>query len=177
MASARFSIRVSKDYLKFSAAHFMAHRECREKLHGHNYQVSVRLEGTLGGDGYVIDFGLVKDLGRRLCRELDERTLVPTASDCLEVKQAGEGVEVTYRDGSRFFFPAGDVVLLPIAHTSAEELASWLAERLREELAGEMGRGLELLEVGVAESAGQVAHCCLRLRHSGRPAGSHPQPG
>jgi len=164
MTGAHFSIYVSKDYLKFSAAHFMAHGNYRERLHGHNYRVSVRVEGVLGEDGYVIDFGLVKELGRKICRELDERTLVPSLSSCLEIRKSAEAVEVTHADGSRFVFPLGDVVMLPIAHTSAEELANFLAEKFRQELASQAGRRLGWLEVGVTESSGQAAYCRLSLR-------------
>ena len=43
-APQRYSVVVSKDYLKFAAAHFIAYPGFREPLHGHNYQVSVRVE-------------------------------------------------------------------------------------------------------------------------------------
>ena len=42
-----YRVHVFKDYLKFSAAHFIAYRGFREPLHGHNYQVSVQVEGGL----------------------------------------------------------------------------------------------------------------------------------
>ena len=57
-----FAISVAKENLKFSAAHFIAYPGFREPLHGHNYQVGVRVEGALGAMGYVLDFGLVKRL-------------------------------------------------------------------------------------------------------------------
>ena len=44
----RYSVVVAKDYLKFSAAHFIAYPGFREPLHGHNYQVSVRIDAELG---------------------------------------------------------------------------------------------------------------------------------
>ena len=72
---ARYSVVVAKDYLKFAAAHFIAYPGFREPLHGHNYQVSVRVEAELGPDGYVLDFGLVKRVAQALCEELDERVL------------------------------------------------------------------------------------------------------
>jgi hypothetical protein len=51
-------------------------------------------------------------------------------------------------------------VLLPIVHSSAEELAAHLLGRLRALLADVAGgRGLVALEVGVAEAPGQVAYC------------------
>jgi 6-pyruvoyl-tetrahydropterin synthase len=156
----RYSVVVSKDYLKFAAAHFIAYPGFREPLHGHNYQVSVRVEAALGPDGYVLDFGLVKRLAHGLCRELDERVILPSQSDCLRVASGPDGVEVTTETGDRFRFPASDVRLLPIAHSSAEELAAYLAVRLRDALGAEAGgRGLVALEVGVGEAPGQVAFC------------------
>jgi 6-pyruvoyl-tetrahydropterin synthase len=156
----RYSVVVAKDYLKFAAAHFMAYPGYRESLHGHNYQVSVRVEANLGPDGYVLDFGLVKQIAKALCEELDERVLVPEASDCLAVTRLADAVEVTTESGDRFRFPAADVRLLPIVHSSAEELAAYLLGRLRDSLRGAAGgRGLAALEVGVAEAPGQAAYC------------------
>ena len=158
-ASQRYSVVVAKDYLKFSAAHFIAYPGFREPLHGHNYQVSVRVEADLGPDGYVLDFGLVKRVAHALCRELDERVLLPLESDCLITERTEDAVEVVTATGERFRFPAGDVRLLPIAHSSAEELAAYLLGRIRDALHAEVGgRGLLALEVGVAEAPGQVAY-------------------
>ena len=126
----------------------------------HNYQVSVRVEADLGPDGYVLDFGLVKRVAKALCEELDERVLLPERSDCLVLTRTEDAVEVRTEAGHRFLFPAADVRLLPIAHSSAEELAAYLLARLREALRGAAGgRGLAALEVGVAEAPGQAAYC------------------
>jgi 6-pyruvoyltetrahydropterin/6-carboxytetrahydropterin synthase len=159
-APQRYSVVVAKDYLKFSAAHFIAYPGFREPLHGHNYQVSVRVEAELGSDGYVLDFGLVKRLALELCGELDERVLVPDSSDCLHVRSTGTDVEVTTEGGEQFRFPKADVRLLPIRHSSAEEIAAYLLARLRAALAAAApGRGVVALEVGVAEAPGQTAYC------------------
>ncbi len=159
-APQRYSVVVAKEYLKFSAAHFIAYPGFREPLHGHNYQVSVRVDAELGPEGYVLDFGLVKRTARALCEELDERVIVPRASECLTVHESDDGVEVTTEDGGRFRFPRADVRLLPIAHSSAEELAAYLLGRLRVALTAEAGgRVIAALEVGVAEAPGQIAFC------------------
>jgi 6-pyruvoyltetrahydropterin/6-carboxytetrahydropterin synthase len=155
--SSRFTVRVAKESLKFSAAHFIAYQGFRESLHGHNYAVSVTVEGTLGADGYVIDFGLVKRAAKRICAEFDERVLVPTESDTLSVVERDGAVELTCEDGSRFLLPRSDVVLLPIAHSSAEELCRYLCHRLTDELRANASGGLTAIEVGVAESPGQAA--------------------
>ena len=159
-APQRYSVVVAKDYLKFAAAHFIAYPGFREPLHGHNYQVSVRVEAELGDDGYVLDFGLVKRLALELCTELDDRVLMPEASDCLRVSVTTTDVEVITEGGEQFRFPKADVRLLPIRHSSAEEIAAYLLTRLRTALAqAASGRGLVALEVGVAEAPGQTAYC------------------
>lgn len=155
-AQESFRVHVTKDYLKFSAAHFIAYPGFRERLHGHNYRVSVAIHGPLGRQGYVVDFGVVKRIARRLCDRLDEHLLIPEKSDCLTVREEGERVFVRY-EHDEFSFPRGDVLLLPIVHSSAEELAQYLAGELRRELAEEGVAGLTAIEVGVEESFGQSA--------------------
>ncbi len=157
MAAGRFEIFVGKEILKFNAAHFIAYPGFRERLHGHNYQVAVRIEGDLGRDGYVVDFGLVKRVTRELCDRLDERVLLPEHSDCLEIRRNGEQIEVRYEDGSWFSFPVGDVLLLPIVHSSAEELAHYVASELACGLEAAGARPWRRLEVSVAEAPGQAA--------------------
>jgi len=161
--TAGYRVVVEKEYLKFSAAHFIAYKGFREPLHGHNYQVSVAIAGEVGADGYVLDFGIVKQVTKKVCEELDERILVPARSDCLTVDHEGPSVVLVYEDGARFLFPATDCVLLPIVHASAEELAGYVLSRLREGLGPHAMRGLTEIEVGVSEAPGQAAYCKTEL--------------
>ena len=161
--TAAYRVVVEKEYLKFSAAHFIAYKGFREPMHGHNYQVSVTLAGALGPDGYVLDFGIVKAVTKAVCEELDERILVPMRSDCLTVSHEGPSVVLVYEDGARFLFPATDCVLLPIMHASAEELAAYVLARLRAGLGAHVMRGLTDIEVGVSEAPGQAAYCRAEL--------------
>lgn len=160
MAAQRYRVEVSPDLLRFSAAHFIAYPGFREPLHGHNYQMSVRVDAALGSDGYVLDFGVVKRAAEALCAELTERTIVPMRSDCLVIDASAGSVRVTTLDGGRFEFPVADCALLPIVHSSAEEIAAYLVERLRAALAAEVsGREVHAIAVGVAEAPGQTAWC------------------
>jgi 6-pyruvoyltetrahydropterin/6-carboxytetrahydropterin synthase len=151
-----FKVFVTKDYLKFSAAHFIAYPGFRERLHGHNYRVSVEIEGDLGNQGYVVDFGVVKKIARHVCSSLDERVLIPADSDCLRIREEGEQVVVLYED-DEFRFPRADVVLLPIIHSSAEELARYLVGEVRRELEREGMAGVQVIQIGVEETTGQAA--------------------
>ena len=152
-----FSIRVAKENFKFSAAHFIAYPGFRERLHGHNYRVSVHIEGPLAATGYVLDFGVVKQVVAEILETLNERVLLPANSDCLTIALDSEQVRVRY-ENDEFLFPAADVCLLPIAHSSAEELARYLWDRIRQALADrKASAGLTAMEVSVAEAAGQSA--------------------
>jgi len=159
----QYEVFVSKDYFKFNAAHFMAYPGFRERLHGHNYRVSVRVTGGLGPDGYVVDFGDIKKGARAICEEIDERTIVPLQSDCIDITQRDGQVEFVCEDGSRFSFPASDCALLPIRHSSAEELASYICRRLVGTLAVLESRSVSAVEVSVAEAPLQEARCRLEL--------------
>jgi dihydroneopterin triphosphate aldolase (PTPS-III) / 6-pyruvoyltetrahydropterin synthase len=156
-ANAEFSIWVAKENLKFSAAHFIAYPGFREPLHGHNYQIGVRVEGHLATTGYVLDFGLVKRLTKEIADRLDEHTIIPLNSDCLRIVRDQRQIIVHY-DKDYFAFPATDVALLPIVHSSAEELARFIWNELCAALGA--ARALDAivsLEISVAEGPGQAA--------------------
>src|SRR5271166_3399005 len=155
----KFSIHVAKENLKFSAAHFIAHPGFREPLHGHNYQVGVYVEGRLAKTGYVIDFGLIKKLTREIVDRLDERTIVPRDSDCLKIEGPKNGaVRIRYED-DEFVLPAADVCIVPIVHSSAEELARYIWDELAAALGAQHALKLvTTMEISVAEGPGQSAH-------------------
>src|ERR1700719_1162979 len=153
-----FAIHVTKENLKFSAAHFIAYPGFREPLHGHNYQVGVRVEGKLASNGYVIDFGLIKKIVKAIVDQIDERTIIPADSDCLQIDRPNDRqVRIRY-EADEFIFPAADVAMLPIVHSSAEEIARYIWAEL---IAGLKARGAsgeaDVIEISVAEGPGQTA--------------------
>jgi len=161
---ASFDVYVSKDTFKFNAAHFVAFDGYRERLHGHNYRVGIRLLGksTIGRDGYVIDFGCIKDVCKRVCKRMNEHFLVPMHSDVLTITEEGEqgeSIRIVCQDQSVFVFPRSDCLMLPIVHATTEEIAIYLWSELLEGFNCEYltQRGIHSMEVTVAEAPGQEA--------------------
>ena len=153
MAPPRFVLRLAKEDFKFSVAHFTVFSETvAEELHGHNYRVRVEIAGPgTDAQGLLMDLRGVKSEIRRLCGELDSRTLLPERSALVRVAIVGGGYEVRY--GERLYrLPAADVRVLPILNTSIEELASWFWRELRPSL---RGSAITELRVEVEETAGQ----------------------
>lgn len=118
---------VSKADFRFNCAHFIAFKGFRERLHGHNYLLSIKITGTdtIGDDGYVIDFGDIKKATRKLCKQMNEYFLCPMKSDVLTITEVDQQVCLVCEDGSNFSFPRKDVMMLPIMHSSAEELSHY----------------------------------------------------
>ena len=162
-----FEVHVSKDTFKFNAAHFVAYPGFRERLHGHNYRVSVRLFGSrkIGPDGYVIDFACVKNVTKRVCKELNEHFLCPTLSNVMDITTTHESVSITCEDGSIFVFPKTDVAMIPIVHATTEELAIYLWGRILHGLDAEylLKRGIHTMEITCAEAIGQDATFRLEI--------------
>lgn len=151
-----WSIRIHKDYLKFSAAHFLIFPDgTAERLHGHNYKVFVELHGPLDAHGLVMNFKEIKPLVRELVDELDEYLLIPGKHPVLRAERTEATIEIVYRE-RRYLVPDDEVRVLPISNTSAENLASYLSSEIRRRV-GERFPGMRVsgLDVGVEETPGQ----------------------
>lgn len=152
-----WSISIAKDYLKFSAAHFLIFPDgTAERLHGHNYKVYVDIQTALDEHGLVVNFKEIKPLVRELCNELDEHLLIPGRHPVLTTAAMPDGsLEIRYRT-RRYLVPADEVIVLPIGNTSAENLATHLGRELRLRIGARWpGLRLERLVVGVEETPGQ----------------------
>jgi 6-pyruvoyltetrahydropterin/6-carboxytetrahydropterin synthase len=156
-AHGTFRVRVTKDYLVFSSAHFItfAGHRC-EALHGHNYRVGVGIDGTLDPESwYVLDFSVLKHLMKRLCDEIDHKVLLPLTNPKLTVNEQGDMVMVAYEAQPRYMFPRSDCALLPIPNTTVEMLAQYLARRVLAELPATVR--VTAVEMEVEENFGQAA--------------------
>lgn len=155
---ATFRVSVSKDYLGFAAAHFITFRgHACESLHGHNYRVAITIEGPVDPEcHFVVDFAVVKRVLRERVDLLDHRVLLPGRNPKL-VYHSADGVTLVDYCGARTYqFPTRDCVILPIANSTAEMLAAWLAGEVRRDLLA-AGAVIDALELEVEESAGQSA--------------------
>ncbi|MGA9724685.1 MAG: 6-carboxytetrahydropterin synthase, partial [Candidatus Binatus sp.] len=102
---------------------------------------------------------LIKKLTREIVDRLDERTIVPRDSDCLTIDGPRDGVVRIRYEQDEFVLPAADVCIVPIVHSSAEELARYIWEELAAALkaCGAL-KLVTTMEISVAEGPGQSAH-------------------
>jgi 6-pyruvoyltetrahydropterin/6-carboxytetrahydropterin synthase len=157
----QFHVRLAKEQFTFSAAHFITFGgNICERLHGHNYHVAVEVHGALDHNQYVIDFIALRDAVTAITCELDHYVLLPTEHPTIKVVSNDRDVTATFED-RRWVFPRGDCVLLPVANTTAELVARYIAERLRDLIQQKLGMRPERLIVSVDECDGQQGICEL----------------
>ncbi len=148
-----YQVVLTKEDFKFSVAHFTVFGADRaERLHGHNYRVSVFLAGkSTDSLGLLVNLEDLKQVIRRICADLDGKTLVPTDCSLLQVTRDAGRIDVCF--GVRQYrFPEEDALLLPIVNTSIEELAFYIWKELAPSL--DTSRVTELI-VEVGETKGQ----------------------
>jgi len=163
----QYRVRVTKDHLVFSAAHFITFNgNVCERLHGHNWRVAVSAEGALDGNFYVVDFIALRDAVQKVVNELDHRMLLPTQHRAIRVQSGEREVEATFED-RRWIFPREDCALLPIENTTAERLAWWIGQRLQTDLPAAALKLVSALEIEVEENFGQWGTCRIT-----RPVGT-----
>jgi 6-pyruvoyltetrahydropterin/6-carboxytetrahydropterin synthase len=151
-----YSVRLEKQQLTFSAAHFItvAGDVC-ERLHGHNYGVIAEVTGPLDDNQYVIDFIALRDTLQSIVSELDHRMLLPIGHPLISVLLVNDEMHVDFRGQKRWIFPAEDCIQLPIANTTAELLARYVGQKL---LAAFDNVPLTNVRVGIDENNGQWAY-------------------
>jgi 6-pyruvoyltetrahydropterin/6-carboxytetrahydropterin synthase len=144
------TIEISKEDIKFSAAHFTIFSATeRERLHGHNYAVHLAVTAPVGDDGICFSYRDIKTRLRQLCETLDEYTLVPQFSPHLRIDDDGEFFNVWF-NGEKIPLRKSDTLLLPIRNSTVEEFARYLRDQF-------IGDGSFLTERGICSAVIKVS--------------------
>jgi len=163
MSDETWKVRVTKDHLVFSAAHFITFNgNICERLHGHNWRTAVELTGPLDRNSYVFDFIALRDTLQGIVNELDHHVLLPTQHPTIKVNESELEVEVKFED-RRWVFPREDCVLLPVENTTAELIARWIGKRLRPTVENHDEAKVSMIQIEVEENFGQWAICQIPL--------------
>ncbi len=144
--------------LTFAAAHFIADYSKCSRLHGHSYAISVIVKGK-AINGIVMDFVELKNRIRSIAEELDHKVLIPTKGD-LKINVKDDEVEVIHKE-KRFVFPKEDCAFIPVQSSSAENLASYILQKLVELSFPE---NVEEVGVGIDEGYGQGAWTWRKIK-------------
>lgn len=160
--SSLITIEVNKEDMKFSAAHFTIFSATeRERLHGHNFRVSMSISSPANRNGLAFSYKILKDKMRALCDELDEYTLLPAQSQYLQLKEEGSTI-VAHFNGDTLWFAKSDCKLLPIPNTTVEAFATYLLDRFLHDDDFVSRYDIAQVEMKVSSGPGQWGSCIWR---------------
>ncbi|MBP6629491.1 MAG: 6-carboxytetrahydropterin synthase [Kofleriaceae bacterium] len=162
----RYRLVVAREQYKFSCAHMTVFPDgSKERLHGHNYQLTLALELRDVSFAAMVPFSDLKDVLAALCTAWKERVLLADRNPHFELVR-DDGHEVEFRlCGERYVLPAGDVLRLPLDNIAVEPLAAHVADHVAAAAAAVLAQPHVLgYEVGVYEQPGQGATCVVALR-------------
>jgi 6-pyruvoyltetrahydropterin/6-carboxytetrahydropterin synthase len=166
----RHRITIARPQYKFSCAHMTVFPDgTKERLHGHNYTVSVALDVASVELAAMIPFAGIKASLEALCQDWKEHVLLAERSPFMKILRdeggnEGEGGELELTlCGKRYVMPREDALLLPIDNVSVEALAAHIVAILSERIAG-LSANVQAIEVTIEEVPGQGASCALELR-------------
>ncbi len=109
----------------------------------------------------MLDFGDLKAVAKKVCKNLNEHFICPIHSDVIDISddENGMNVNLVCEDGSKFSIPKSDCAMLPIVHSTVEELAIYLWGKILLELNAKYlrMRGIHTMQVTCSEATGQEA--------------------
>jgi 6-pyruvoyltetrahydropterin/6-carboxytetrahydropterin synthase len=149
------TIEISKEDIKFSVAHFTIFSATeRERLHGHNYAVSLAVTAPVGDDGICFSYRDVKSRLRTICENLDEYTLLPKYSPHLRLEEDAE-FYIVWFNNEKIPLRKSDTLLLPIRNSTVEEFARYVRDQFIGDESFVKQRNIHAIVIKVSSGPGQ----------------------
>ncbi|MHA1974911.1 MAG: 6-pyruvoyl trahydropterin synthase family protein [Candidatus Hodarchaeales archaeon] len=141
----------------FSACHFLPGFGKCERIHGHNYKVSLELDYKKGSK--TLDFGVINKYIYEEMQKLNQKILVPLDSSEITLRSVlgDKNWEISVK-GKKYSFPKSNVLLLErIKDTTSESLAFYLHNRLSNKLLNYHPNMVKNMSVIIEENIGNKA--------------------
>jgi 6-pyruvoyltetrahydropterin/6-carboxytetrahydropterin synthase len=137
----------------FYAAHIALYNGEVEPLHGHTFQVTLRVSGEPDTSGMVAEFSEIRPAMRDAVAPLRRRTLVPGQAPELQITPNNDSLSIAC-GRKRYLLPTEDVTVLPLVNTTLEALAGYLLSQVLPQL---QRTGLVVAELEISELPGTSA--------------------
>ncbi len=146
------TVKVAEKGLNFDYAHFLPHIEKCSTLHGHTASVSVEVTGPKNAEGYVVDFGVLKNAVRSAIEELDHK-LIASRRYITDSKDGRYRVSFEGLGGSYDLWVPQSRVAVIEGDSTAENIAAHIAGRLL----GSLSVRPVIVRVSISEGIGKYA--------------------
>jgi 6-pyruvoyltetrahydropterin/6-carboxytetrahydropterin synthase len=150
--------------MKFSAAHFTVFSATkRERIHGHNYYVRLKVSSIIGDNDITYDYRVERNKIKGLCKYLNEYLLLPKFCSFLSLKENdSEGIIVEFNNRSMLLL-RDDVRILPLANVTSEALAKWFLDSLLKDGEHIKNNKIKKISVIISTTTGQSSQVDWRV--------------
>jgi len=132
MKKIRHSVLLAHESFTFSATHFISFLppgrsdiQLIEPLHGHNFRVTVKIEGPLNELGYVVEFVTAEGILRSILDKYNHKVLLPNNPSFLTYTQHPREIEVfSTVDFRHWLFPLADIKMINGSNATTEVIAT-----------------------------------------------------
>ncbi len=137
----------------------------KERLHGHNYYISLTIELSSIEFHSMLDFGPLKDALADLCSEWKEHILLATQNPYYELVSETESEIEFLLCKQRYVLPRTDVLLLEIDNLAVEPLSKLACDLLCATMQKHLSSDVvQAIEVTIEENPGQGATTRREIR-------------
>jgi len=157
--SKNLSIRIGTQDLKFAAAHMTLFPDgSKEPIHGHTYQINIRIHLKENSLEKMIPFSDVKNTIRKLCENWHHKLLLPALAKELKMVKKEEKEIEFFLCEKRYVIPTDEVELISKKNTSTEDLAEEILEQFfKQEIWKKIQTNVNLIELNLDELPNQGA--------------------
>lgn len=149
------NLHIHKEEFAFSAGHFTIFSATeREKVHGHNYYVSIFFKIKIEKNGLAFDYRHYKKKVLNICEQIDRHLLLPSESPYLKLED-GNDYWIAHFNQQKLPFLKEDVIILPLSNITIEELSHWFLQRILDEKQEIQDHGIQGIKVDVYNGPGQ----------------------
>ncbi len=126
-------LKITGDKLTISAAHMLSRHDKCSRLHGHNYNIVIEIEGDLNEKHMIVDFSEFKEKIGIMLKQFDHKLLIPQYNEDFIIEEGDKEVKVKTCEGKYYRFPKEDVKLLPLQTTTVELLSQHIHALIKKE--------------------------------------------
>ncbi len=125
-----YRINITDQSLHFSSGHMTIYGDgAKETIHGHTFVVKVSIGLDDSSPDEVIPFEYFKNSIVKVCKEWNEKLLLPAKSSFLKIISKTEDEIELYLCKKHYVLPTDEVVFLETGNISVEALASTFCHR------------------------------------------------
>ena len=142
--------------MKFSAAHFTVFSATkRERIHGHNYYVRLKVSSIIGDNGITYDYRFERNKIKDLCKYLNEYFLLPKFCSFLSLEEKDNEVVIVEFNNRSMSLLRDDIRILPLTNITSEALAKWFLDSLLKDSEHIKNNKIKRISVMVSTTTGQ----------------------